>query len=559
MQPTRGFFDSLAFRVLTLLTLALMPIGAIAIYQNSVLWGQFNERAAAALVTRSELSVALERRVLQRAFGAAEAVELLTAPVLENPAACHAELKHLTEQGLFTFVGILPRSLLIECSSEDGPLDRSDNPTIARRFDEGQPFVSALQQSRIGEPVAILGLPIFADEDPVPVRFVVASIPLSTLLIPGPWETESLRSKALYDGSGRLLSTSTQDGSEADAIPENTDIAELIASGELVFSARSEAGNERTFSIVPVYEDVAYVLESWEPQALASRSLIPWLFPILMWIATLSVTYVAINRLVVRHVRVLGQRVEQFAQNRRVPQIESDIDQPVEFYQMNRTFRDMTNSILNDERELEDALNEKSLLLREVHHRVKNNLQLIASIMNMQIRQSTSEETRESIKRLQERVLGLATVHRSMYDAESLVDIPAHDLVRDVVEQTISLSPHGKAEWDTTYDSLLLGPDQAIPLAMIAAEATANSIKHASDVGTSRVSVKLVSDGNQAAFSIQNPAGDHDATKEGGLGIQLIHGLVEQLSGELDISTEPGWHHLAVTFRREVQRPFLDS
>ena len=87
---------------------------------------------------------------------------------------------------------------------------------------------------------------------------------------------------------------------------------------------------------------------------------------------------------------------------------------------MNRDFLSMAEGILQDEAELEDALREKSLLIREVHHRVKNNLQLIASIMNMQIRRSRNSETTSVVRRLQDRVLGLARVHRQMYEAQTL-------------------------------------------------------------------------------------------------------------------------------------------
>jgi hypothetical protein len=110
------------------------------------------------------------------------------------------------------------------------------------------------------------------------------------------------------------------------------------------------------------------------------------------------------------------------------------------------------------------------VLLREVHHRVKNNLQLIASIMNMQMRRAKSPETKALMKGLQERVMSLATVHKELYQTTGLADVRADELLGDLVRQIVGMAsaPGGLFRIETTSRPIPLAPGSggaAVPAA----------------------------------------------------------------------------------------------
>ena len=113
---------------------------------------------------------------------------------------------------------------------------------------------------------------------------------------------------------------------------------------------------------------------------------------------------------------------------------------PGELVELADAYGMMVDTILQDEAEMEDMVHQKEVLLREVHHRVKNNLQLIASIMNMQMRQARTLEARDLMKSLHDRVMSLATVHRGLYQTSGLTDVRANELMDDILRQLVRMA-----------------------------------------------------------------------------------------------------------------------
>jgi two-component sensor histidine kinase len=234
---------------------------------------------------------------------------------------------------------------------------------------------------------------------------------------------------------------------------------------------------------------------------------------------------------------------------------------------MAEAYEQMTETILHDEAELEDIVHQKEVLLREVHHRVKNNLQLIASIMNMQMRRTKSEEARSIMKGLQDRVMSLATIHRELYQTAGLSDIHTDELLSMIVRQITNMAdwPDRRFTVHSTFDDIRLVPDQAVPLALLVSEAVTNALKHAM---TGRepsaelwVSLKRTDD-SRAELHIRNttvrpvPGAEETASESSGLGTQLISAFAMQMGGLVRRETEDGFYNLMVSFEL---RPLSDG
>nr|WP_256368300.1 sensor histidine kinase [Mangrovicoccus sp. HB161399] len=205
-------------------------------------------------------------------------------------------------------------------------------------------------------------------------------------------------------------------------------------------------------------------------------------------------------------------------------------------------------------------IHDKNVLLKEVHHRVKNNLQLISSIMNMQMRKLKAPEAKHALKRLQARVLSLATVHRTLYRTENLGAVQAGPLLKDLVDQLAEFAgPTRRTEIETRFDRLRLYPDQAVPISLLTTEAITNALKYAGNEKgrPGWIRVTLVDEGGgHACLTVENSKGPvpvmpGDAISSSGLGTNLIRAFASQLGATAQI--EDGEHAYHLTCRFVVQ------
>jgi len=218
----------------------------------------------------------------------------------------------------------------------------------------------------------------------------------------------------------------------------------------------------------------------------------------------------------------------------------------------------MAESILRDEAALEDNLRQKNILLKEVHHRVKNNLQLISSIMNMQIRQATTPDSKRVLQRLQDRILSLATVHKSLYQNDNLSRVDGGALMHEIVNQLLSVGlPSGSAvKVIQNYEAVQLDPDDAAPLTLLVSEAITNALKYvaADATGAGQIEVSLShTQPEMALLLVKNTVGKGEVEDGTGLGSRLINAFSRQLNGQVEITEDDGLYVLRVEFHVPLQ------
>jgi two-component sensor histidine kinase len=197
--------------------------------------------------------------------------------------------------------------------------------------------------------------------------------------------------------------------------------------------------------------------------------------------------------------------------------------------------------------QLNQSLLEKETLIKEIHHRVKNNLQIIASLLNLQSRYVHDDQTLAVIRESQNRIKAMALIHEKIYQSKSLDRIEYGDYLEKITRslfESYGVSPK-KIAMKIQAKNILLHIDKAIPCSLIINELVSNSFKHAfpnDRTGEVRIDVKLEGDTVRLLYSddgIGLPEGvTLDRTES--LGMRLISGLTQQLQGTVEIQRGGG-------------------
>ncbi|MBV6404090.1 MAG: PAS domain S-box protein [Flavobacteriales bacterium] len=208
------------------------------------------------------------------------------------------------------------------------------------------------------------------------------------------------------------------------------------------------------------------------------------------------------------------------------------------------------------QRQLIERLRENEVLLKEVHHRVKNNLQIISSILNLQTAYVGHDQRMlDLIRESQDRIRSMSFIHESLYQNKtfSSVDLASYidRLARNLV---ISYSLGGKVALHTELQAVQLVLDQAIPCGLILNELISNALKHGYPDGAGgTIGITLGSDGDRVTIGVADdgigmPKG-FDPGRDANLGLQLVASLSEQLDARLERHDGPGVRYL-LTFDR---------
>ncbi len=223
------------------------------------------------------------------------------------------------------------------------------------------------------------------------------------------------------------------------------------------------------------------------------------------------------------------------------------------------TFIDITENKRSEEI-MQAALAEKVVLLKEVHHRVKNNLQIISSLLELQSDSIEADASRKFIRESQDRIRSMAIVHEQLYKSEDLAVIDFACYVEELVS-SLSRSTVRSADiisTDIEIRDIELGIDQAIPCGLIINELVSNALKHAFPANRGgKVLIRGYLDADdQVCLSVSdNGVGlprDFDIATSESLGLQIVTLLTKQLHGTLEMQGENG---LAVFIRfRSIRR-----
>ena len=208
--------------------------------------------------------------------------------------------------------------------------------------------------------------------------------------------------------------------------------------------------------------------------------------------------------------------------------------------------RDITDRKKVEEK-LKSSLEEKDVLLREIHHRVNNNLQIISSLFNLQSNY-VNEGSKDILLVSQSRVKSMAMIHEKLYQSPDLTHINIKDYIESFVSNLFYLYKvkKGVIEPQITVDNIEMGIDTAIPLGLIINELVNNSLKHAFPEGKEGGKIQISLKKEDELFTLKivdNGVGMPEKEKienTKSLGLQLVSNLVNQLDGTMKISGTDG-------------------
>ena len=355
---------------------------------------------------------------------------------------------------------------------------------------------------------------------------------------------------ALLDSKGDLITAERQQAIARSGLPNAELVDSHLATSTHTFRARGTDGTWRLYVLSPLLGGRVFVilgtplLTAIGPLALQ----VAWgvFTPILMWALAIAVVWIGIDMLVVRWITYLERITSAYASGRHTVRPERVSAAPAEIKSLGETFTRMADLISAREAELRDSLAQKEILVREIHHRVKNNLQLVMSLLNLHARRIRDPRAEAAFAEARSRINALATLHRRLYESESLQQVDLRWFLEDLCVELRrgGLSTNRHIELTVQAPEEVIGPEIAVPLGLLVTEAITNAYKHAfpgRDAGHIEVRVTRDSPTHLTLLVSDNGTGFEPGRQEvGGLGRSLIDAFVRQLHGELEVKSEQG-------------------
>lgn len=326
------------------------------------------------------------------------------------------------------------------------------------------------------------------------------------------------------------------------------------AKGSVLFTARDASGRKRLYAGAPLAGDDAYVLLSAPTQGVLSWALVnpmaTLILPLLAWVMAVLAVVVVSERVVIRWLEYLERIASIYAKGRFSVRPVQARNAPLEIRNLALTLDQMADAIDARDASLRDSLAHKDALMREIHHRVKNNLQVISSLLNMQQRSLADPAARAAMSDTRQRITALALIYRALYQSPDLKRVDVRQFLEELIAQLVSGdagrgSPLVRTELEA--DPLVIDPDKLAPLALWAVEAITSAQKHAHACGGATLHVRFKVDAQESRLEVEDDGRDEDRKPElqeepesAGVGRTLMTAFARQLRGRAEMTERKG-------------------
>ena len=303
-------------------------------------------------------------------------------------------------------------------------------------------------------------------------------------------------------------------------------------------------GERRVFTAAPLVGDEVWVVISAPTQGVVAWA---WLnpisalvLPLLAFVLAVVVVWSVADRGVVRWIAYLRRIASLYARGRFGVHPVRASHAPPEIRDLAEAMDSMAKAIATRDALVQETLAQKDTMMREIHHRVKNNLQVISSLLNMQQRGLTDPAARAAIQDTRQRISALALIYRALYQGPDLRRVDLGEFLDELIGQIIAdAAPRARIRTELHLDPLSIDPDRLAPLALFAVEAITNARKHGL-VDGGLLEVTLAVEGKTARLDISDTGqggGAPEIAQAGeGVGRTLMTAFARQLKGELSLT-----------------------
>jgi two-component sensor histidine kinase len=333
----------------------------------------------------------------------------------------------------------------------------------------------------------------------------------------------------------------------AKAIFTNTEV--LSAGDNALHTGRDSQDRRWSYATAPLLGNSVFVGFAMREASLFGPTyihvgtdfILPFLMIALTWLAIWVVTEQQITRWIDYLRRIsAAYRTGHYAIR---PQLEGA---PSEFQVLGGALADMADAIQERDKSLRDAVKQKTVLIKEIHHRVKNNLQIVMSLLSLQANRLTDPAAQDALKQARTRINALALVHRILYEIEDQNVVDIKRLLETLVEQTHE--GFGGDREDLRFNCNIIpctaNGDIAVPMALFTVEALTNVFKHAYPDrdcgGTVCVTLKKIGDGNLRLAVEDDGDGFRYESTDTSIGARLIKTFGQQIGGCATLRSAPG-------------------
>jgi two-component sensor histidine kinase len=535
----RSHLTTIRFRLGLAVALALSPVLVLGALQS---FSEFRRDARAQTLS---LTQAAQRSAVEaRARVRASAVLLETISPDAVGFRCAPQLAGLLErESGYLNVIRFDRIGRVECAAASVPRDAERRRTDwFERLKAGAPLVvSSAPVGSYGKEPAVLAAVRAVDDNGQFAGAMVsvlrlASLPLGQADSGLPAGSEV----ALTDATGKLLVVTR---ASAFASPPEGWQEAAEKPGGMLFTARDGTGQERVHAMAPLLDRDVYVeLSAPKPGLLFWARLNPFasiILPLMAWAAAWAAVAVVSERVVIRWLAYLDRIAAIYARGRfSVRPVQAE-NAPAEIRALAHTLDAMADAIVQRDTSLRDSLAHKDALMREIHHRVKNNLQVITSLLNMQQRALTDPAARAAMSDTRQRITALALIYRALYQSPDLRRVDVRQFLEELTAH-LTAGEGGRpstVRTQLTADDLEIDPDKLAPLALFAVEAISNARKHAYGDEGGLIQVRFAVTAEEVVLEIADEGrGDASALDDsGGVGRTLMSAFARQLRGRAEI------------------------
>ena len=561
---------SLRSRLVAIVTVALLPVLALTAWYAVTAQQRFEQRRATVVVDTAELVVARHRELIEGSrrllVGMCAAASIRSSATPDAPPAdinrCENYLGRVVQAFPqdYSSAAVTDAQGMVRCSSTPTLVGSSlaDREVFRVVRDTGRFAIGQQVASRVSPRTVIpIALPLQQDGQfrgmcaiGISLRAVV------DLAVPSRTDGPDSVTVALVDKSGTAMGGNPE---ATRILPVPVRVAAAIAGGQSTFSDDGQDGRRYQFHMLPLADTNIYAVAAAPVHEGLEALAADWggfaLTVLALGLALAGVWWGADHWCVrpLRYIRDFSDRVA------RGDDIRFEMHRPwgPELASVGEAVNGLAAAIASREAELKAGLEQRDHMLREIHHRVKNNLQMISSLLNLQAGEIRSPRIRRFFGDAQNRVLTLSILHRHLYERSSWALVDFQQFISDLVRQ-ISVGRRGPNKPQPRYHIrapiMAVGPDIAIPIGLIVTEAVGSALHRSFDRATApEIRIEAADKGGMVELSIEDnvdgASGSIGMEGRGGFGLTLIRGLAMQLGGEAQISArEGGGMRVAVTF-----------